>query len=48
MAAVPIVGLIGGIGLGEGLVPIVILATTGFVVPAAIRRPRRRCSSAPR
>jgi predicted membrane-bound spermidine synthase len=36
IAAVPIVGLIGGVGLGEGLVPIVVLATTGFVVPAAI------------
>jgi MFS family permease len=36
IAAVPIVGLIGGVGLGEGLVPIVILATTGFVVPATI------------
>jgi predicted membrane-bound spermidine synthase len=36
IAAVPIVGLIGGVGLGEGLVPIVVLATAGFVVPAAI------------
>jgi SAM-dependent methyltransferase len=36
IAAVPIVGLIGGAGLGEGLVPIVILATTGFVAPATI------------
>jgi hypothetical protein len=36
IAAVPIVGLIGGVGLGEGLVGIVILATTAFVVPAAI------------
>jgi SAM-dependent methyltransferase len=36
IAAVPIVGLIGGVGLGDGLVPIVILATTGFVVPATI------------
>ncbi len=35
IAAVPIVGVIGEIGLGEGLVPIVILATAGFVVPAA-------------
>jgi SAM-dependent methyltransferase len=33
---VPIVGVIGGVGLGEGLVGIVILATTAFVVPAAI------------
>jgi SAM-dependent methyltransferase len=36
IAAVPIVGVIGGVGLGEGLVGIVILATTAFVVPAAI------------
>ncbi len=36
IAAVPIVGVIGGIGLGEGLVGIVVLATTAFVVPAAI------------
>lgn len=36
IAAVPIVGLIGGVGLGEGLVAIVLLATTAFVVPAAI------------
>jgi predicted membrane-bound spermidine synthase len=36
IAAVPIVGLIGGVGLGEGLVSIVVLATTAFVVPAAI------------
>jgi SAM-dependent methyltransferase len=36
IAAVPIVGVIGGIGVGEGLVAIVLLATTAFVVPAAI------------
>ena len=36
IAAVPIVGVIGGIGLGEGLVAIVLLAATAFVVPAAI------------
>ena len=36
IAAVPIVGMIGGVGLGEGLVAIVLLATTAFVVPAAI------------
>ena len=36
IAAVPIVGLIGGIGLGEGLVSILVLATTAFVVPATI------------
>jgi MFS family permease len=36
IAAVPIVGVIGGIGVGEGLVGIVLLATTAFVVPAAI------------
>ena len=36
IAAVPIVGVIGGVGVGEGLVGIVILATTAFVVPAAI------------
>ncbi len=36
IASVPIVGVIGGIGVGEGLVGIVILATTAFVVPAAI------------
>ena len=36
IAAVPIVGVIGGIGVGEGLFGIVILATTAFVVPAAI------------
>jgi MFS family permease len=36
IAAVPIVGAIGGVGVGEGLVGIVILATTAFVVPAAI------------
>ena len=36
IAAVPIVGLVGGIRLGEGLVSIVVLATTAFVMPAAI------------
>ena len=36
IAAVPVVGLIGGAGLGEGLLAIVLLATTGFVLPAAI------------
>ncbi len=36
IASVPIVGAIGGVGVGEGLVGIVILATTAFVVPAAI------------
>jgi spermidine synthase len=36
IAAVPIVGVIGSAGLGDGLVPIVALATTGFVVPAAL------------
>ncbi len=36
IAAVPIVGVIGGLGLGDGLFAIVILATTAFVVPAAI------------
>jgi SAM-dependent methyltransferase len=36
ITAVPIVDLVGGVELGEGLIPIVIFATTGFVVPAAI------------
>ncbi len=36
IAAVPIVGVFGGVGLGEGLAGIVILATTAFVLPAAI------------
>lgn len=36
IAAVPIVGVVGGLGVGEGLVGIVILATTAFIVPAAI------------
>lgn len=36
IASVPIVGAIGGVGLGEGLVAIILLATTGFVLPAAI------------
>jgi SAM-dependent methyltransferase len=36
IASVPIVGAIGGAGLGDGLGAIVVLATTGFVVPAAV------------
>ena len=36
IAAVPIVGLFGGVGLGDGLVAIVVLASTGFVIPAAV------------
>ena len=36
MAAVPIVGAIGGAGLGDGFGAIVVLATTGFVIPAAV------------
>ncbi len=36
MAAVPVVGAVGGLGLGGDPVAIVILATVGFVVPAAI------------
>jgi SAM-dependent methyltransferase len=36
VAAVPIVDVVGGLGLGDGLWPIVVLATTGFVVPAAV------------
>jgi spermidine synthase len=36
ITAVPIVGLVGGMGLGDGLASIVVLATTGFVVPAAV------------
>ena len=36
VAAVPIVGLVGAIGLGDGFVAIVVLATIGFVPPAAI------------
>ena len=36
IAAVPIVALFGGVGFGGGLVTIVVLATTGFVVPAAV------------
>lgn len=36
IAAVPVVGAIGGVGLGDGLGPIVLLATTGFVIPAAV------------
>ena len=35
IASVPIVGAIGGAGLGDGLGAIVVLATTGFVIPAA-------------
>jgi spermidine synthase/MFS family permease len=36
IAAVPIVGALGGLGLGDGLVAIVTLATVAFVAPAAI------------
>ena len=36
IAAVPIVGAIGGAGLGDGLGAIVVLATAGFVIPAAV------------
>jgi SAM-dependent methyltransferase len=36
IAAVPVVGVIGSARLGDGLVPIVALATAGFVVPAAV------------
>jgi SAM-dependent methyltransferase len=36
IAAVPIVGLFGSVGLGDGLMAIVVLATTGFVIPAAV------------
>ena len=36
VAAVPVVGLLGAIGLGDGFVAIVVLATVGFVPPAAI------------
>jgi hypothetical protein len=36
MASVPIVGAIGGAGLGDGLAAIVLLATSGFVIPAAV------------
>lgn len=36
IAAVPIVNLVGGVGLGDGLVAIVVLATAAFVLPAAI------------
>ena len=36
ITAVPIVGLVGDAGIGDGLGSIVILATTGFVVPAAV------------
>ena len=36
IASVPIVGALGDVGLGDGLVAIILLATTGFVLPAAI------------
>ena len=36
IASVPIVGAVGELGVGEGLVGILLLATTAFVVPAAI------------
>ena len=36
IAAVPIVGALGGAGLGDGFPAIVTLATVGFVAPAAI------------
>ena len=36
IAAVPVVAVLGDVGLGDGFVGIVVLATTGFVVPAAI------------
>lgn len=36
IAAVPIVGALGGIGLGDGFVAIVSLATVAFVAPAAV------------
>jgi spermidine synthase len=36
IAAVPIVGLVGAVGLGDGFVAIVVLATAGFVLPAAV------------
>jgi spermidine synthase len=36
IASVPIVGAIGGAGLGDGLGAIVVLAATGFVIPAAV------------
>jgi len=36
IAAVPIVGALGGADLGEGFLAIVTLATVGFVLPAAI------------
>jgi hypothetical protein len=48
IASVPIVGVVGGVGLGEGLVAIIVLATTAFVLPATSCRPRRPCSSARR
>jgi SAM-dependent methyltransferase len=36
IASVPIVGVVGGVGLGDGLVAIIVLATTAFVLPATI------------
>ena len=36
ISSVPIVGAVGGVGLGLGLVAIVTLATSAFVLPAAI------------
>ena len=36
IASVPIVAFVGGLGLGGGFVSIVVLATTGFVIPAAV------------
>ena len=36
IAAVPVVGALGPLGLGEGFVGIVTLATLGFVLPAAV------------
>jgi predicted membrane-bound spermidine synthase len=36
ITAVPIVGAVGNAGLGEGLAAIVLLAATGFVLPATI------------
>ncbi len=36
VASVPIVALVGGLGLGDGVVAIVTLATVGFVLPATL------------
>jgi SAM-dependent methyltransferase len=36
MASVPIVGWLGGVGLGDGFIAIVTLATVAFVAPAAL------------